>query len=114
MDSKYRCITPAMADFSSISDTKILCTAYIGNFERFAVTVDSSHSLTVVYRIQTAPEENFFMTAGTMQTATSIATSGVVTNYFNDNVAGFLRIEASATAQSTDTPLRVLIHGQLR
>ena len=111
MDSKYKCIEPVMADANGLSTTKVLCSAYVGDLENFAVTFDSSYSLAIGYRIQFGPQEGLYITACSMQTATSVATSGITTNYFANNVAGFLRIEASATRDEAFVPGKVLIHG---
>jgi hypothetical protein len=46
-----------------------------------------------------------------MQTATNVTTSGITTNYFANNVAGYLRVEASATSQVAEKHMQVLIHG---
>lgn len=122
----YRCITPEVTDISGISSVKIIVgTTYVGDFDRFAVTVLSSATQVITYRIQLSPYDaaNDFATAGNMQTATNVAIGttilGKTTNYFTDNVCAYLRIEASAVAGTDatvpgDKPIRVAIHGMKR
>lgn len=117
----YRCLTPEVTDLSGINSTKLIVgTTFIGDFDRFGVTVISSATQVVSYRIQLSAYDaaNDFATAGSMQTATSVAigtaTLAKTTNVFNDNIHAYLRIEASAGASVDDSPIRVAIHGMKR
>jgi hypothetical protein len=114
----YKLITPTVTDLSSVSDTKVIVpNTFIGSLRDFGVTVVSSATQVVAYRIQFSPidKENMFITAGTGQTSTSVAAgSGTLAkthNVFSNNFYGYLRIEASAGSSIADSPIAVYIHG---
>lgn len=119
MTEIYQVDAPTVTDLSAVSSTKfIVGNTFVGSFEHFAVTLMSSATQVVYYRIQLSPDENSFATAGTNQTACSIAvgssTQIPVSHSFYDNCFGYLRIEASAGSSVANAPVVVKIHGMKR
>lgn len=78
----------------------IIFSQNISKFNQFSVTVKSSATALVSITIQTAPQDTAELFSNI--TATSVAaasgTDGVVTNTFDGNQLGFLRVIASSTA----------------
>ena len=121
MQKVYSEIIPVVTDLSGISSTKLIVgNTFIGHFENFSVTVKSSATQVIQYRIQLSPSDdtNWFATAGVNQTATSVAvgssTQLPISNAFTNNTMGYLRIEASAVSSVANAPIVVKISGMLR
>ena len=120
MSNEYICITPVVTDLSGISSTKLIVgSTYIGHLDSFGVSVYSSATQVIAYRIQFSPYDgSYFATAGTNQTATSapVGSGGAipVVNTFMNNINGYMRIEASGACSIVNTPIMVAIHGRKR
>jgi hypothetical protein len=121
MSKIYNEIVPVVTDLSGISSTKLIVgNTFIGHLENFSVTVKSSATQVIQYRIQLSPSDdsNWFATAGSNQSATAVAIGSSVqlpvSNLFQNNTMGYIRIEASGLCSIVQSPIVVKISGMVR